>query len=1108
MKGLKHFFLRSLLLVCSLCLIHHSQAQQNTSAVASDNGFSAQVEISDITPLNNEIFLFTGRFTLPDGARNVKISANFSQELEVVSHSISSDYSGNITDFISVNSQPGTPSQVGFGFPNQISGNIAGTFQVLLRFPFRTACNNLEANISMTVSGLLSGVNYGVITNPIVTKCVVNNPWKIQKTIISPSVTYLGANASCGYGTTSTNGLVRYQVRIHRNSTTLNGSVLLDNLSLVDILPPGATITNLVEVAYENPFTNMTSNFSFSGGNLIFPSGFTLDPEQPILRIRFDVQLPSGWEDNCNINTVQLTGYDPCNYQHNASHQVGLTKIEVEDNAMVLTKSVNVDGNVPGCTGTYTINVRNPANATTPLIYNLTDAFPSCLTITGINSPAGTTVTDNNGTYTLTNAGTAGLNPNQLHTFTFTFVINSNCGTPIVNTVVNTGTFNASASATFHLLPEGAKPCITKQICNQENSYQAGDVIRFRLRVQNIGNQPIVGAQIMDNLNLDAFEYIGNELYYVNPNVNAACSNGGNIPATATAWMGVTTAHSGGSLKWNLPDIGVECVKFNNVSCGGAANTPAYFIEFDVRVIDATGIGTAKNTAQISGGNIVTPATHTISLVIDGNEDYTLRKTVSSNGVDFVPQVETGAGSTVTYDLNIINSGIGISKAHLVDLLPNDNGSSDNYILLPNSRSMSGSFDITFLNFLSSTQTFVDAKSSTATGINTTNELGVTVNTNPPAWTTGLNAGTSNFYVYLDQPVNSQTSSSFKFTAKVDDAGQYGMVSCNTFAIRPVMKRFHNGNTVYELLTALESITACVKINKEANPCCVVKDYSVPESACFGEAVEFCVFDDCEGEGMSYEWHFDDGTILTGPCVQHVFTTLGSQTVWLFWKDNCGKEFKKEFKIEIKDCPCKVEVKYTIETNGADVVGDASGTVISGGIPAAYVWNMGNGVLLMGPQIQYTYPQYGSYEVRLTVYVMNAKGEICTCVDKCARKIDVVPEVSKIYPCPEETHIISTPVPTFKMSNEAPSAITLKASPNPFHDQLNVSFEMLKTVTSKGHYRLEMIDANGVAIWKQQLNNLDKPVQVKTSQWAPGMYVLFLRDANGVIQAKQVVKMN
>lgn len=1077
----------------------------NITPWVEQGAYGIREEVSLTNPLSNQIFTYTTFFKAADGTSDLKIKTFIKEPLEIVSIIYPPSYSGNVPQIFTSATAGGT--FVNLVFPTPVSGNIAGDFQVNVRFPIEQACDSLAVHSYAELSAGFGTVN--LMTDRLYSYCRVNNFWHIQKFPTPSQVTYLGG--TCDYGFTPAGNQVEYTLKVVKNNSVLNGSHILSSVSIQDYLAGGTVVPGTFSAfILGSPNTPIAGASIDNAGMITFPSGFMLHPSNGVYQFKFKIEYPGGIPSNtCITNIAELKGFDPCNTQYTYRDTTSITRVPPGEGELYLNKKVDVTGNVPGCTGTYTITIKNTTGA--PITYFLTDEFPSCLNnVQSSQVPANGQATLNGAIWEMSNPNVQ-LGVNQTHVYKFTFEIGNSCPTNVINTVNALQPIAASHSATFKMLPAGAVPCITKTRC-ETGTYSLGDLVRFRIRVQNIGNTPITGSNISDVLDPLNFEYIGNEIYYVNPTATVACGNG-SIPAGATAWNNVIPNHTissnSATLNWSLPEIPVVCAKVNNPVCGSAGNLPAYFIEFTVKIKDTAAIGNIRNIAVISGGNVTTPVQSTSAIVVNGNTNYSLDKLVSADGQNFSHQATVNPGDIVAYNLKINNLGIGIVNPVIVDLLPKDNANTDNFILVNNQRSPAGTIDIRFNTFISSNYSYINPMSSTATGINTNPELGITVNTGAAGWGAGFNNGSANFKASLTQTVTNQLPAEFVFDAKVGTNALPSEYACNTFAIRGRMKRYHNYTLQLPLLAALESVMSCVNISKDTVPCCKPTDFIVPQEICIGETVQFCaVDDDCSDEDIQYVWDFGDGSpVAYGKCVSHIFTSPGVYSVVVKWRNKCGDEDFKKFEVRVERCVCKIDVTYKVSVTGLNVVADASTTSVSGGQIAAYIWNMGDGTTLMGQIVSHQYATPGSYEVTLVVYALDSNGEICECVDKCKRKIEAVKDDSytKVYKCPE--------IVNFKTAATIPETsanqLIMMATPNPFVDKLTVTFNLLeKKQFEKGSFKLEFVTSSGKILQRKELQHLNQPVSIDTRNYAAGLYFIILKNEKGSIQSKQVVKLN
>jgi uncharacterized repeat protein (TIGR01451 family) len=229
------------------------------------------------------------------------------------------------------------------------------------------------------------------------------------------------------------------------------------------------------------------------------------------------------------------------------------------------------------------------------------------------------------------------------------------------------------------------KPCLLKDICSPQTSNNPGDIIRFRLRVQNIGSANLTGAAIQDALHSN-FTYVGNETYYKASTYNPPCSTGGTPPPGTTAWAGVTASHSGNNLSWNLPTVPSDCQLFYSAYCGyyGTWGLPYYYIEFDAKVDSFALPGVTPNFYQVSGGNLLSPYTsNTVNVLVVASFGQEVTKLLSTDGgTNFASSGTTAPGSNARFRLNYKNtSNVPVSSVKLIDLLGKDAGVTDDWLI-------------------------------------------------------------------------------------------------------------------------------------------------------------------------------------------------------------------------------------------------------------------------------------------------------------------------------------------------------------------------------------------------------------------------------------------
>lgn len=107
--------------------------------------------------------------------------------------------------------------------------------------------------------------------------------------------------------------------------------------------------------------------------------------------------------------------------------------------------------------------------------------------------------------------------------------------------------------------------------------------------------------------------------------------------------------------------------------------------------------------------------------------------------------------------------------------------------------------------------------------------------------------------------------------------------------------------------------------------------------------------------------------------------------------------------------------------------------------------------------------------------------------------------LDKFVPLPEGVVVSSV--------QEQPGALEyVEVQPNPVQDQLNIQFHLKE----RADLDLQVLDVSGKQVLNQALGQLPAGIQwhgVNATDWKPGLYFLYLRDARGGMQVKKVVKM-
>ena len=128
------------------------------------------------------------------------------------------------------------------------------------------------------------------------------------------------------------------------------------------------------------------------------------------------------------------------------------------------------------------------------------------------------------------------------------------------------------------------------------------------------------------------------------------------------------------------------------------------------------------------------------------------------------------------------------------------------------------------------------------------------------------------------------------------------------------------------------------------------------------------------GNIVSYSWTFGDGETGTGAAVSHTFTTPGSYNVELQVTDNLGVTDQDSVVVEVT-APQTINTPPTAVISSSTGVGEAplsivfdgSGSTDRDGTITSYQWDMGDGTLLQGSQVNHTYTMAGTFNATLSV---------------------------------------------------------------------------------------------------------------------------------------------
>jgi uncharacterized repeat protein (TIGR01451 family) len=819
---------RSLLCCVLICLSSLTGFAQSVSTpVASQNGFILKKTTTNTTIQTGVNFSYNIDFTIPAGATNVVITDILPAPLTYQAITFTAPCGAPpsvITPTI------GTNGTVSLTFASVPAG-CTGSLSITVQFPNGTTCNGAVVGNKACLTGKVGPLGAQFCTESVSTTAQAINPWHINKYLLSNSPT-----GSCS--NSITNDTARYQFCVWKNVGT-TGQLNLLNGTVTDVLPAGAVI-----LSSSCPYTVATvgtqQTVTWNLGAVLLAT-----PQYNQVCCDFRVHYPtSSFPSGTPItNTATLSGGlgsptpQPCGTFTQASNTTSYQITTVPKSK--LYKWVNTTGQ-PGCGGRYTIYVCNDGGVTLNT-FTITDNLPTTLTgYTVVSNTANVSVSISGGV--LTGTSTTSLPPGGYVSITVDFTIPLTATGPSITNCVTLASPQllsaVQACAPFFITAPLPKACVWKEVCSKQTSYLPGSILRYRLRVQNIGGLAMTGTTVTDLLP----PYLSlaptpNMVYYTANTWNIACASPA-LPTGATAWTGVNYTGSGQNLTWNLPSIAAVCQSLFYTGCGqyGTSNVPYYYIEFDVRVNDDAPIGVVPNNFTINGGNLpVAETSNTDYINIVGSAGYNLVKTITS------PTTTTVAPNAIlTYRLQFNALGTAALR-HVVmaDLLPRNNGASDRR-LLTTCAPRGSNFSLT-VPALSTVGAWVGLPAATnfTEGSETLNSADVNLSNIVPSgvsgpyfasscgafttavWTTGaintIPAGKKNVGYYFGiQAVPTTSYARVDFKAQVPATATNGQIACNSFASNAAKRYLINSTTLQDIaMTEQESPNVCITVKQD-----------------------------------------------------------------------------------------------------------------------------------------------------------------------------------------------------------------------------------------------------------------------------------------------------
>jgi uncharacterized repeat protein (TIGR01451 family) len=791
-------------------------------------GFYLKKVVSDTAICSGQTFSYTIYFSFPAGTQSATIWDNVPSPLVVHSVSVTSACG---TPTVTA-PPPGTGGQVQLVYSSGSipSGGCSGSMTIVVSFPNGVTCNGTSVRNRVCMTATIqtpSGPGMVEFCTPfVITTAQASNPWQIGKQVLNG--TWVSGN--CPWKVVG--DTVTYQICVYKNNPAPcggYGQLNLVNGVVTDVLPAGAQFIS----------ASPSAGVTVSGNTVTWNVG-NLSATQPsnIVCVTLKVYYPPAqFPTNSQItNTATLTGQlgslqQPCG-QFQLSSTVCWQKVlpAPPTTQASLFKWGSTNGQ-PGCAGTYTIQFCNTGNTTLPAnSVVIRDTLPATLTLSSASGSSNLTVTTSGNIVTATL--NAPLPPNACTYVTVNFTI-SQSATPN-STITNCAyatvqglTQPLSSCWSFVVNAPAPNPCVWKEICSPQNSYSLGQVIRMRLRVQNIGGLPITGATITDNLNPN-FQYVGNPAFYTSNTWNTPCNSPIGLGGV-TAWTPAPNISvSGQTVTISNVNIPASCQSLFWNGCGmyGNNTVPYYWIEFDVKIRDTAGLGNIPNSFTLSGGGVSSPVTsNTVLVLTTGQVGFTLTKEVAPDTSSWASSLTVSPGGTLYYRLRmpLAAGSVPLRHATFVDLLPRDAGTADNRIL-PNPCQPRGSqFDVTYqagvltshpVNWYTNTATTQASATAISAVTGGPPQIFPTSCGTGTPWTAGVGPGAKNLGIYFTTAVGASLVPTVIFQAKAAQGATPGQIACNSFAAGGAVRHYFNTSTLQDVAVApLESGNVCIAID-------------------------------------------------------------------------------------------------------------------------------------------------------------------------------------------------------------------------------------------------------------------------------------------------------
>lgn len=823
-------------------------------------GFYMTKVVSDTTISIGQPFSYTVYFNIPVGTTSLTLSDQLPAPLIYLnsSYSLPVTQCGTSVPLVTVT----TPQANNLNTYTLTLNNIpscavgVGSFTITVQFPNGTTCNGRDVFNRACANGKINGISLpqGFCHDPGVrTVGRAVNPWKIKKLPIVPSY-----NSTTGCWQTA-DSVIKWGIRVYKDNPDVTGNLNAVNAVVTDVLPPGATLVSSTCGATQSG-NIVTWNVGALDATL---SSSYYDCEFVVSYPRSIFPLGTTVSNIAQLGGVLGSAASPCGNLSDSSDRTCVTFVSNVPTSGYVQKNLYTATQQAGCFAQYELFFCN-RGVSTITSFTGQDILPASIASTAtFEGTTATTITLNGMIATLQNGivtvtSTTALAVGECRSVTINFTIPQvPAGTVISNTMSMTyGTPPQTAQTTtsFTVRENKPIPCLFKEVvCKNPSNlvdYNLGSVLRYRLRIQNIGGGALSNVTLKDVLNPN-LEYFGNPSYYIGTSYATTphCA-GGTAP---NQWSGVTLNYNSATntVTATLPQIASQvCDVKASPSCGehGTNGLNYYFIEFDVKVRESSALGNIPNVFSVSGGNLGYELfSDPVYVLVVGNPVLSVAKSVrSTSAQSYSISTSASSGSTIRYRLQAtVPTGAPFLKdIHIVDLLPkNDGTNSDKFITSPCANRAS-QFDVTLANLLIVSQTgtsyythlitpgtsgqqpsYLTFAGTGAIPLLFNNGSTCGVNGNWPP--NSLAIGAKNLGFYLGTVLPGTGIKTIEFDANVSNTATNGQTACNTFVAGGWAQFLINSSVVsFQRVISPESNTACVTI-ADSNKCLQVRRDSV-----------------------------------------------------------------------------------------------------------------------------------------------------------------------------------------------------------------------------------------------------------------------------------------